>query len=220
MLRDLPSKHDGEDPFLSYTLNSTRFAPEIFHTYSFLLATSAANGPVAQPSHACVQVRMYCQVGWLPMRWCIKLSAMPCFRWSSVLSVCTPRRKELEVWLNGWMRGRMSLVTCVKEYCIVSGVTIGFHGSMLYLPSYFLFRPNSPVALQNSTFILHAYRMTYHSISTLSISLFCASGWLSRNILWVTCCFSMQLFEGYLNKTSPRKRFGILLSSRNALDCR
>lgn len=70
----------------------------------------------------------------------------------------------------------------------------------------FLFHPTSPVASQDSTFILHAYR-TYHSISTLFVSLFCVSGWLSRKILWVTRCFSVQLFEGYLTEIQSEETF-------------
>jgi hypothetical protein len=208
MFRDLPSKHDGDDLPLSYTytLNSTRFAPEDFKTYSFLLATSAVSGPVAQPQYACVQVRMYCRVGWLPMRWCIRIPAMLCFRWPSALSVCTLRRKELEVWLNGWMRGWMSLVTCVKEYCFVSWCNVGSHGTMLYLLSSFSFSPKQSGC--PTGFCIHSTRRPYElsfDFDVVRISLLCLRMALVKHIVG-NLLFLDAAFREVLEKKSPRKR--------------
>jgi hypothetical protein len=115
-----------------------------------------------------------------------------------VLSVCTEKKKKSwRISLNGWMRGRMSLITDVKRVLFrllcwrLDSMDRCFSAVVFFSPKQ---SRNSPVA--PTGFYIHSTCLPYdyHSISTLPVSLFCASGWLSWNILLVTCCFSMQLF--------------------------
>jgi hypothetical protein len=95
---------------LTQTLNLTRLAPENFQTHSFLLATAAVGGSAAQ--RWCIRVcgsRMYLRMGWLPMRWYIRLPFLPCSAFAGRLPVrlvCL-LVKNIKVlsfrWMDAWI---------------------------------------------------------------------------------------------------------------------
>jgi hypothetical protein len=152
-----------ETIFLSYALNSTRFALQKTSKPTFASCNISSNGLMTQPWYACAGTDLIAEWGWLP-GWVHKTTTtIPMLSLVIVLSVCTENeRKELEG-LNGWMRGRMSLITCVKEYCFdflcwrLDSMDRCFSAVVFFLTKQ---SRNSPVAPTGSSTFIHVYHLT------------------------------------------------------------
>ena len=100
------------------------------------------------------------------------------------------------------------------------GVTIGSHGSMLFLLSSFSFSPKQSGC--PTGFYIHSTCLPYDlsfDFDVVGVSFLCLLMALVKHIVGYLL-FLDAAFREVLDRKSPMKRFGILLSSRNALDCR
>jgi hypothetical protein len=106
-LRDLPSKHNGDNRFFSDT-HSTRSDSHLENFKPILFSCNISSRRYGSSASMCVCAGQQPDVSLNGLVThevvhSIRLPAMQCFRWLSICPCCLPVRREEKSWRFGWM---------------------------------------------------------------------------------------------------------------------